>query len=204
MSSPDAFKKEAYAIPTFNFGGSTRPNQNTLASTGDPVYIVSGTDNVTVTITGTRYGSSKLWQDTLTPTSTAGVASNYTDWTSILGHQLCDKYGQTFSTHLTDVAVYGVSTANTTEQVSYSSSGCKGSKMVAFALQGRDITAHNVSGNGYITTRPLNSGTTPIAPTSNHAFKYTAGMAIDERVRDHVLFNSDTGGAVGQIKVWEV
>ncbi len=203
MSAPEAFNKESYTIPTFNFGGSTRPNVNTLASTGDPVYIVSGTDNVTITINGTRYGSSKLWQDTIIPTVTSGVASNYTDWTSILGHQLCDKYGQTFSTHLTDVAVYGVSTANTTEQVSYSSSGCKGSKMLAFALQGRTVTIHNVSGNGYITTRPLNSGTTPIAPTSNNSFRYTDAMVTDERVKDYIYINSDTGGGVAQLKVWE-
>jgi hypothetical protein len=203
----DNFKKEAYSIPTFNFGGSTRPDANTLASTGDPIYVVSGCTGIYVTVNGTRYGSSALFQETFCTTvssSEGGIVSSYNDWTQVLGFQLMDKYGMNMTTQLVEVSVYGVSTAGgSTAQVAYTSSGCKGTKMVAFALQGKDVTYHNVSGNGYITTRPLASGTTPVSPTSNNSFKMTAGMASDERVRDYILFDSDTGGAVAQIKVYE-
>lgn len=200
----DNFKKESYPIPAINFGGSTRPNNNTLASTGDPIYVVCGATAVVLTVNGTRYGSSKLFQEQFNTTiASTGIASAYSDWTSVLGIQMCDIYGRNLSTQLCDVTVYGVSTNNSTAQVAYTSSGCRGSKMVAFALQGRDVTFHNISGNGYITTRPLNSGTTPISPTSCNSFKYTAGMAEDTRVKDYILFNSDSGGAVAQIKVFE-
>ena len=201
----DSFKKELYSIPSINFGGSTRPSVNTLVSTaGSPIYVIAGATAVILTVNGTRYGSTALFQEQFNTTiASTGIASQYTDWTSVLGHQLTDKYGMNMSTHLIEVAVYGVSTNNSTAQVSYSSSGCKGSKMIAFNLAGRDVTVHNVSGNGYITTKQPYSGTTPIAPTSNNSFQYTNGMVSDDRVRDYVLFNSDTGGAVAQIRVWE-
>ena len=200
----ESFKKELYTIPSVNFGGSTRPNVNTLASTGDPIYVVAGATGVILTVNGTRYGSTALFQEQFNTTiASTGIASQYDDWTSVLGHQLTDKYGMNMSTHLIEVAVYGVSTANSTAQVSYSSSGCKGSKMVAFNLPGRDVTVHTISGNGYITTKQPYSGTTPVCPTSNNSFKHTAGMAFDERVRDYVLFDSDTGGAVAQVKAFE-
>lgn len=206
-NSINVFKKEAYTIPTFTIGGSTRPDVNTLASTGDPIYVVSGITGITVTVNGTRYGSSALWQEEFSVTqssSDGGIVSSYNDWTSVLGHQIMTNDGLTPTTQAVEVSVYGVSTAGgSTAQVSYSSSGANASKMAAFALQGRDITVHNISGNGYITTRPLYSGTTPIAPSSVNSFKYTAGMASDERVRDYVLFDSDTGGATVQVKVWE-
>jgi hypothetical protein len=203
----ERFKKEAYTIPVFTVGGSTRPNVNTLASTGSAIYLVSGITGISVTVNGTRRGSSALFQETFTVTqssSAGGIASSYSDWTSVLGHQVMDKYGMTPTTQAVEISVYGVSTAGgSTAQVSYSSSGANASKMVAFALQGRDITTHTVSGNNYMTTKPLNNGTTPIAPSSVNAFKFTIDMISDERVRDYALFNSDTGGATVQIKVWE-
>ena len=207
MSAPDAFKKSAYTIPTFTFGGSTRPNVNTLASTGDPIYVVSGLTGITITVNGTRRNSSALFQETFTVTqssSAGGFISSYNDWTSVLGHQIMDTYGMNPTTQAVEVSVYGVSTAGgSTAQVSYSSSGANASKMVAFALQGRDITIHATNGNAYISTKPLNSGTTPVSPTSVNSFKFTADMISDERVRDYVLFGSDTGGATAQVRVWE-
>ena len=201
------FKKELYTIPTFTFGGSTRPDTNTLASTGDPIYVVAGITGITVTVNGTRYGSSALFQEEFTITqssSDGGIASSYSDWTSVLGHQVMTKEGLTPTTQAVEISVYGVSTAGgSTAQVSYSSSGANASKMAAFSLQGHDVTFHNISGNGYVTTKALNSGITPIAPSSVNSFQYTAGMASDERVRDYILFDSDTGGATAQVKVYE-
>lgn len=206
--SIDNFKKEQYTIPTFTFGGSTRPNTNTLASTGDPIYVVAGITGITVTVNGTRYGSTALFQEefTITQSSSAGgIASDYEDWTSVLGHQVMTKYGTAPTTQAVEISVYGVSTAGgSTAQVSYSSSGANGSKMVAFSLQGKDITFHNINGNGYIATKPLySSNNVPVAPTSVNSFRHVADMISDERVRDYVLFNSDTGGATAQVKVWE-
>lgn len=203
----DAFKKEAYTIPTFTVGGSTRPDTNTLASTGDPIYVVSEVTGITVTINGTRYGSTALFQEELVITqssSSGGQIATETQWTSVLGHQVMDKYGKSPTTQNITVSIYGVSTAGgTTAQVSHSSSGANATKMVAFALQGRDVTVHNISGNGYVSAIALNNGTVPVAPTSVNSFKYTAGMASDERIRDYLLYNSDTGGATAQIKVFE-
>ena len=199
------FKKEAYTIPTLTVGGSTRSDTGTLASTGDPISVVFGVEGLTATVTGTRYGSSTLFQEEFTATQTSsagGIASSYSDWTSVLGHQVMDRYGLSPTTQAVEVSVYSVSTASTT-QVSYSSSGANASKMAAFALQGRDVTVHNISGNNYITTRSLNSGTTPIAPSSVNAFQFTAGIASDERVRDYLLSKGDTGGATVQVKVYE-
>ena len=201
------FKKERYTIPTFTFGGSTRPDTNTLASTGDPIYVVAGITGITVTVNGTRRGSSALFQEQFSiaqSSSAGGIASGYSDWTSVLGHQVMTKYGTSPTTQAVEISVYGVSTAGgSTAQVSYSSSGANGSKMVAFALQGNDITTHNISGNGYITTKVPTASNVPVSPTSVNSFKYTAGMSIDERVRDYVLFDSDTGGATAQVRVWE-
>jgi hypothetical protein len=200
----ESFKKELYTIPSVDFGGSTRPDVNTLASTGDPIYVVAGATGVILTVNGTRYGSTALFQEQFNTTiASTGIASQYSDWTSVLGHQLTDKYGMNMSTHLIEVAVYGVSTANSTAQVSYSSSGCKGSKMIAFNLPGRDVTVNNVSGNGYITTRQPYSGTTPVSPTSNNSFKYGTNATVEQRARDYILLDSDTGGAIAQVKVWE-
>lgn len=201
------FKKEVYTIPTFTVGGSTRPDTNTLASTGDPIYVVAGIAGITVTINGTKYGSTALFQEELAITqssSSGGQITTETEWTSVLGHQVMDKYGLNPTTQLTDITIYGVSTAGaSTAQVSYSSSGANASKMAAFALQGKDVTIHNISGNNYVSTIPLVSGTTIIAPSSVNSFQYTAGIASDERVRDYLLFKGDTAGATAQVKVYE-
>ena len=197
------YKKEAYAIPLFTVGGSTRTDTvSTGGSVGNVIKIMSGSDTLTFTLWGTRASSTGLFSETIAVTATSyGVSTVTTDWLYNFGVCMNDKYGLTPSTETADTYFYAVSTSG--NEVALISSSEKSDKAQIFELTGKNVTVHDVSGNLYLTTKLPLSGTTIVMPSSNNAFRLTAGMVSDDRVRSHILMDSDTGGATVQIKVWE-
>jgi hypothetical protein len=83
------------------------------------------------------------------------------------------------------------------------SSSQKSTKAVAFALSGQNVTVHTITGNNYLMSKVPMSGTTIVDPSSNNAFRFTETMITDERSRDYIFMDSDTGGATVQCRVWE-
>ena len=191
------FKRELYSIPALTVGGSTRPDTGSFGSTGNAMYVVAGATDITLTVTGTRYGSTAFVQETFNTTiASTGIKSEYTDWTSVFGVTLTDIYGKNMSTQDIDVTVYADTTAASTNEVVNLTSGEKSKKAAIFRLSGsHNVTIHDITGNLYVGDS--------VYPTSNNAFKMTAAMAVDHRIGNtYLILESDTGGATAQVKVW--
>ena len=199
----DDFRKSNYSIPVLSLGGSTRTNTvSTGGGVGNVIKVLSGSDTASFTIWGQRAGSSSLYSETLSVTSTSsGIATATTDWLYCFGAIMDNQYGTARSTQSVDTYFYATSTSG--NEVALISSGAKSTKAVAFALSGQNVTVHTITGNNYLMTKVPMSGTTIVDPSSNNAFKFTETMITDERSRDYIFMDSDTGGATVQCRVWE-
>ena len=199
----DDFRKSNYSIPVLSLGGSTRTNTvSTGGGVGNVIKVLSGSDTASFTIWGQRAGSSSLYSETLSVTSTSsGIATATTDWLYCFGAIMDNKYGTARSTQSVDTYFYATSTSG--NEVALISSSQKSTKAVAFALSGQNVTVHTITGNNYLMSKIPMSGTTIVDPSSNNAFRFTETMITDERSRDYIFMDSDTGGATVQCRVWE-
>lgn len=186
------FKKENYTIPIHTVGGSTRPDA--LSSTsGSAVIAISGSASVgTLSIFGTRYGSTAIKFEEMTINTTAGSTSTISDWTNIYGARMSKITGLEMSTVSCDISL--VSVANTSHELASISSGSKSTKTQLYYLSGENVTLHNTTDlAGNLWYKP-----TAVLPTSNNSFRLNSGMIRDLIIGNpypYLMLESDTGGA---------
>lgn len=192
------YKRENYAIPIHTVGGSTRPDA--LSSTsGVKVIAISGSASVgTLSIFGTRYGSTNITYEEMTVNTTEGSTSTTTDWTNIYGMRMSKINGMSMSTVSCDI--YLISAANTSHELARISSGSKSTKLQMYKLTGENVTLHNttdLAGNTWY--KPES-----VLPTSNNAFRLNTAMVRDIAIGSpsaYLMLKSDTGGSSVQLVV---
>jgi hypothetical protein len=187
------FKEQDYVIPVFQVGGAALTNM----PANDGVEIISNNtgDVNLITVLGTKYGSNVLITETIRMTGTSAVSLVETAWNNVYGFFLGDIYGKQSSVA---VGTITVREASGDAAIGTIAAGSRSRGSVAFMLAGKNITLHNISGNTW-----ANANNKLVYPTTNNAFKYTAGMAEDIKVPGNGLIYllGDTAGSTAQIKV---
>ena len=184
---PD-FKQQSYIIPLFQVGGAALANM----PTDDGVEIISNSasDVNKITIFGTDHATGALVLETVTMTGVTFVPTTKVNWGSVYGVFLGDTEGKNSTVAVGTITIRKATGDATICQIS---AGARSTGTLAFDLTGKNITAHNISGNTW-----KNAGT---YPTTNNALKLTAGLAVDENIVTYLYLLGDVTGSTMQIEV---
>jgi hypothetical protein len=170
------------------------------ANDGVEVVSDSASDVNLITVFGTKYGTNVLMAETIKMDGTNAVSLVETAWNNVYGFFLGDKQGK-FST--VAVGTITVREASGNAAIGTITAGNRSRGSVGFKVSGKSLTFHNVSGNTWV-----NANNQLIFPTTNNAFKYTAGMAEDMKISANVYNGfiwllGDSSGSTAQIKVYK-
>lgn len=187
------YKKQGYVIPLFQVGGAAFTNM----PAGDAVEVLSDNagDTNKLTIFGTNNTTGLLKYETVTMTGTSVVTTTETDWGNVYGLFLGDIYGKNST-----VAVGTITAreASGNAAITTIAAGVRSRGSQIFLLPGRDVLMHFISGNTW-----KNANHSRVYPTTNNAFKFTAGMSKDEDIREYLYLLGDVTGSTVQIEVTE-
>jgi hypothetical protein len=187
------YKKQGYVIPLFQVGGAAFTNM----PDGDAVEVLSDNtgDTNKLTIFGTNKTTGLLKYETVTMDGTTVVTTDEDDWGNVYGLFLGDIYGKNSSVA---VGTITVREASGNQAITTIAAGVRSRGSQIFLLPGRDILMHFISGNTW-----KNANHSGVYPTTNNAFKFTAGMSKDEDIREYLYLLGDVTGSTVQIEVTE-
>lgn len=187
------YKHQKYIIPLFQVGGAAFTNM----PDGDAVEILSNSasDVNKITVFGTNKTTGLLKYETITMTGTNAVTTVETDWGNVYGLFLGDIYGKNSTVA---VGTITVREASGNAEITTFSAGVRSRGSQIFLLNGLDVIEHYISGNTW-----KNANNTGVYPTVSNSFKFTAGMAKDEAIREYLYLLGDSSGSTVQIEVAE-
>lgn len=190
-------------IPAFPLTTIATSNQPSTASAGKRISVISNNaaDTQKIIIWGYQTGAlTTLVSEVITLNGTSGVNSVATNWETIVGAFLGDKFG-----NISTIATGTILIRNQDNATIYTLAAATYSIGAAyFQIDGYNTQVYNLSGNIWYNTIPVYNSSNVLQATSTTSWKFEAGATDLIKVATYISLVSDGTGASCQIRLFHI